>query len=268
MNSGFQLEYWAEILSDLGWLTERPVAHRGLHDIGTGIIENTPSAVNAALMHGFAIEIDLQLSKDGDAMVFHDSTLDRLTTATGKVIEHSVQQLKQVNFIDTTDRMWTLSELLQLVKGLVPLVIEIKSQWDNVGPLETRVAEILSTYEGAACVMSFNPHSIVAMKELAPDITRGLVVGLFRDTKEWAHLSAKQRFIRRHLIYGFKANPDFISVNVKALPALAPWIAHRLFGLPLLCWTVRTQHDRQRAKRWADQITFEGFVPDNPALKG
>jgi len=254
-------------VSKLDWLTKRPVAHRGLHDKSAGIIENTPGAVKAALSYGFAIEIDLQLSKDGEAMVFHDFTLDRLTTSKGRVSARTVKQLKRVNFTGTKDRMWTLTELLQLVQGLVPLVIEIKSQWENVGPLEKRVAEVLSTYSGPACVMSFNPHSVIALKEYAPTLPRGLVVGIFADTKEWAHLSAKQRFYRRHMFYGFQAKPDFISANVKNLPAIAPWIANSLLGLPLLCWTVRTEQDRRRAKRWADQITFEGFVPDNPALQ-
>ncbi len=254
-------------MSDLDWLTERPVAHRGLHDVNAGVIENTPSAVKAALSYGFAIEVDLQMSKDGEAMVFHDITLDRLTTSKGKVCARTARQLKRVNFKDTKDRMWTLSELLQLVQGLVPLVIEIKSQWDNVGPLEQRVAEVLSTYHGPACVMSFNPHSILKIKELAPSLTRGLVAKNFSHDAEWSHLNSKQHFLKNHLLYAFVIKPDFIAYHVKALPALAPWITRTLFGMPLLSWTVRTEQDQRTVKRWADQMIFEGFVPENPALR-
>ncbi len=254
-------------MSDLDWLTQRPVAHRGLHDAKTGVIENTPGAVKAALSYGFAIEVDLQISKDGEAMVFHDETLERLTTSKSKVSARTVKQLSRVNFKDTTDRMWSLSDLLQLVQGLVPLFIEIKSQWDNVGPLEQRVAEVLSTYNGPVCVMSFNPQSIIALKQLAPTLTRGLVAGGFTNNAEWAHLSDRQRFKMRHLLYGFEAEVDFIAYHVKALPALAPFVSHTLLRKPLLSWTVRSEQDQRTMKRWADQMIFEGFVPENPVLQ-
>ena len=254
-------------MSDLDWLTQRPVAHRGLHDADAGIIENTQSAVKAAISYGFAIEVDLQVSKDGEAMVFHDDTLNRLTTSKGKVIERTAKQLKRVNFKDTKDKMWRLSDLLQLVRGVVPLVIEIKSPRNNVGLLEKRVAEVLATYSGPACVMSFNPHSVIALKALAPNLPRGLVSGRFGDIPEWAHLSKKERFNRRHLLCAFEAGADFFAYHVKALPAPAPWIARTLLRKPLLSWTVRSEQDRRTVKRWADQMIFEGFVPDNPALR-
>jgi len=255
-------------LSDIGWLTQRPVAHRGLHDASAGVIENTPGAVKAALAYGFAIEVDLQISKDGEAMVFHDATLDRLTTSRGKVAARTARQLARVNFKDTNDKMWTLSDLLQLVQGLVPLFIEIKSQWHNVGPLEMRVAEVLSAYDGPACVMSFDPHSVIALKELAPTLIRGLVAGTFAKTPAWQHLSDNQRFKMRHLLYAIKVRPDFIAYSVKALPAPAPWVCRRLLGMPLLSWTVRSPQDRRTVTRWADQMIFEGFVPENPVLHG
>jgi len=254
-------------MSDLDWLTQRPVAHRGLHDASAGVMENTPSAVKAAISYGFAIEVDLQVSKDGEAMVFHDATLDRLTTSKGKVLDRTAKQLKRVNFKETKDRMWTLSDLLQLVRGVVPLVIEIKSPRGDVGPLESRVAEVLSTYNGPACVMSFNPHSIITLKTLAPALVRGLVAGRFADIPAWAHLSEKERFNRRHLLYCFEADADFIAYHVKALPAPAPWVARTLLRKPLLSWTVRSEQDQRTVKRWADQMIFEGFVPDNPALR-
>ncbi len=255
-------------MSDIGWLTERPVAHRGLHDASAGVIENTPGAVKAALSYGFAIEVDLQISKDGEAMVFHDDTLDRLTTSRGKVAARTAKQLARVNFKDTKDCMWSLSDLLQLVRGVVPLMLEIKSQWDNVGPLEKRVAEVLGTYDGPVCVMSFNPQSVIAMKALAPTLIRGLVAARFADIPEWAHLSDRQRFKMRHLLYAFEADVDFIAYHVKALPAPAPWIARTVLKKPLLSWTVRNEQDRRTVRHWADQMIFEGFVPENPVLQG
>lgn len=253
-------------MPNLGWLTERPIAHRGLHDANNGIIENTPTAVKAALMHGFSIEVDLQLSKDGEAMVFHDFTLDRLTTSQGKVIDRTAKQLKRVKFKNTKDKMWTLSELLQLTLGIVPLVIEIKSRWGHVGPLEQRVAEVLSTYDGPVCIQSFNPYTLKAMKELAPNLTRGLIAETHYEPHGQTELSDKDRFKLRHLLFALEAKPHFIAYNIKDLPACAPLIA-RLLGMPLLSWTVRTEGDRRTVKKWASQMIFEGFVPENPILQ-
>ncbi len=245
-------------MTALSWLTQRPVAHRGLHDIAAGIVENTESAVQAALDGNYAIEVDLQLTGDGEAVVFHDETLDRLMQAQGRVFAHTSSELKTMAFQTGQDRIQTLDELLEQVAGKATLVLEIKSQRNNIGPLERRVAEVLRNYRGPAAVMSFDPGSVEIIRHIAPAITRGLVSERFDRTDEWAHLSSGERLRRRHLLTAWQCRPHFINYDINALPAFAPQLA-RLFGLPLLTWTVRTEQHRATAQRWADAMVFEGF---------
>lgn len=242
------------------WLTARPVAHRGLHDAPAGIIENTTSAVQAAIDAGFAIEIDLQLTADGEAVIFHDETLERLTTAAGPLASRSVAELKAVTFKACTDRIQTLSELLEQVAGRVPLIIEIKSHWTDLGPLERRAADLVATYDGPAALMSFDTRSVGLVRQFAPQIVRGIVAERFDDPSEWPGVSLPRRLMMRHLLPALWCRPHFIAYHVKALPAIAPMVT-RALGLPLLTWTVRTPEDRTTATRWADQMIFEGFRP-------
>ncbi len=157
------------------WLTARPIAHRGLHDVAAGVIENTPSAFAAAIASNYGIECDLQLSADGEAMVHHDATLDRLTERSGQLDAATAAELKRVAFRATTDRMITLGELCDLTAGRVPLLIEIKSRFDGDLRLVTRAAQVLAGYSGPAALMSFDPAPIAALRSLAPRLPRGIV---------------------------------------------------------------------------------------------
>lgn len=252
-------------MSALGWLTARPVAHRGLHDASRGIIENTGSAFAGAIAHGFSIECDVQLSADGEAMVFHDSRLDRLTTETGPLAERSAAELRKAAFRDTGDRMQTLAELLEQIAGRVTLVVEIKSLWTAAPGLAARVAEVCAGYHGPVAAMSFDPRPIAALAEIAPGLTRGIVGEQYRDLAYWNRygLTAWQRFQLRHMLHAHRSRPQFVAYDIDGLPAAAPLVLRRL-GRPLLTWTVRTAEQRARAARYADQMIFEGFVPGTP----
>ena len=247
-------------MADLDWLI-RSVAHRGLHDASKGIVENTPTAFQAALDAGYAIEVDVQEAGDGEPVVFHDPTLDRLTQATGPVINHTSMELKRIAFKDTPDRMQLLTELLEQISDRVPLIIEIKSNWRSRGPFEARIASILKTYRGHVAVMSFDQNAISAIAHHAPDVTRGLIAGPFRNPHYWGHLSAARRFVMRHLLSAFIARPHFIAYDIDGLPACAPFIWRHVLKRPLLTWPVRCEADRQRAEKLADAIIFEGFLP-------
>ena len=238
----------------LSWLTTRPVAHRGLHDAAHGVIENTASAFRAAIAEQFAIECDLQRAGDGEAMVFHDETLDRLTQRQGPLAALPSHDLKAVPFKATDDRMMTLGELCDLVAGRVPLVIELKSSFNNDTRLAARTADVLKTYAGPVAVMSFDPAMISAIAGVAPGLPRGIVAErkLLTD-----HGVATASYLRAV----FAARPHFVAWSVRDLPATMPLLARYVFGLPLLTWTVRTDADRTRARRWADQMIFEGFRP-------
>lgn len=245
------------------WLTARPVAHRGLHDARRGIIENTPSAIAAAIAGNFSIEVDVQLTADGEAIVHHDDVLGRLNEGTEKLRALTAAQLKQVAFKATGDRMITLGELCDLTAGRVALVIEIKSHFDGDRKLVERVAQVLASYSGPAVAMSFDPDQVEALKVLAPRLIRGIVAQRTYDDDYWTKTSPAQRHEMTALRHAPRTQPHFVAYWVNELPSPAPWIARNLFGCPLLTWTVRTQEQRQRAARYADQMIFEGFVPEN-----
>ena len=247
-------------MADTDWLI-RPIAHRGLHDTDQGIVENTPAAIQAALDAGYAIEVDVQEAGDGEPMVFHDPVLDRLTQATGLVAYHTAKELKRIAFKGVPDHMQCLGELLEHISGRVPLIIEIKSDWQTRGPFEARIASILKQYRGHAAVMSFDPNAIAAMAHHAPDVTRGLVAGPFRNPEYWGHLSAMRRFVMRHLLPAVIARPHFIAYDLDGLPACAPYIWKQVLKRPLLTWTVRSEENRKCAEKWADAMIFEGFRP-------
>src|SRR3954469_12919728 len=204
------------------WLTARPVAHRGLHDRARGIIENMPGAASAAISGNFAIECDIQLTADGEAMVYHDDTLGRLTEGSGALIEKSAAELRAVKFKDTSERMMSLGDLCGLVNGRVPLVIEVKSHFDGDRRLVKRMAEVLSAYSGAAVGMSFDPDQVLALRELIPGRARGIVAEREYTAEEWPEASAEQRRGMTHLRHFFRTRPHFVAYWVNELPAAAP----------------------------------------------
>jgi glycerophosphoryl diester phosphodiesterase len=245
----------------VAWLTARPIAHRGYHDANAGIVENTLSAARAAIAKNFAIECDLQLTADGEAVLFHDDSLDRLTLASGPARARPLAELKTIPLRDTGDRIPTLGELLAAVAGRTPLLIELKSDWTGDRRLETEVARVLSAYQGHAAVMSFDPASMRAMRRLLPHIPRGLTADAFADGPDWGHLSPARRFGLRHLFATIELRLAFVSYGIHDLPAPAPLLLRRL-GIDLICWTVRTPAEWDKARRYCDQITFEDFDPD------
>ena len=248
-------------MSGLDWLIARPVAHRGLHDAARGVIENTPSAFAAAAAANYAIECDLQISADGEAMVTHDDALGRLTEGSGRLDAMTAAELKRVPYRATADRMITLGELCELVASRVTLVVEVKSHFDGDRQLVKRMAEVLSSYSGPVVGMSFDPDQVVALREIMPKLTRGIVAQRSYDDGYWAKLTKAQRDTMLHLKHGFRTQPHFVAYSVQQLPAPPPWIARNVFGCPLLAWTVRTPEQRATAARSADQMIFEGFTP-------
>jgi glycerophosphoryl diester phosphodiesterase len=248
-------------MSDLDWLIARPVAHRGLHDAQKNVIENTPSAFAAAIAGRYGIECDLQITADGEAVVHHDEALGRLTDGSARLDTMNAADLKRIAFKATTDRMVTLGELCDLVAGRATLVIELKSRFDGDTRLVARTAEVLSGYAGPAAVMSFDPAQIAALRKLAPQRTRGMVAESRYRHREWSELPAATRRAMTYFQHARRTSPQFIAYSVRDLPAAIPTLARRLFGLPILTWTVRSADDRGKAGRYADQMIFEGFRP-------
>jgi glycerophosphoryl diester phosphodiesterase len=236
------------------WLTERPLAHRGLHDAGAGIVENTPTAIRAAINAGYGIELDLQITADGEAIVHHDHELGRLTQGSGRIADMTVAALKAVPFKAASDRLITLRELCTLVAGRAVMALELKSRFDGDLRLASHTAQVLSSYSGPVAVMSFDPDLVEAIRKFAPTLTRGIIAERRYD---WANFSPAVKRRLAFLLHANRTRPHFVAYAVHDLPALAPWIARNIFGLPLLTWTVRDDRDRQTAARFADQIIFE-----------
>jgi glycerophosphoryl diester phosphodiesterase len=247
-------------MAELYWL-KRPIAHRGLHDRAKGIVENSASAVRAAMGAGLAVEVDLQCAANHLPIVFHDATLDRLTAETGPVDARDAAALAKIRLRDSEDCILSFPALLTLVNGHVPLILEVKSTWTRDGKFEANIARMLESYKGPVAVMSFDPYSVAAFRQVAPNLPRGLVAERFADADHWPQLSLWQRLAMRNLLSAAIAWPNFIAYDIAALPALAPLVARFLFGLPLITWTVRSAEQRERALRYADAMIFEGIAP-------
>lgn len=244
-------------------LFARPIAHRGLHASAAGRFENSLSAFRAAVERGYAIECDIQPAADNVPMVFHDDRLERLTDQSGPVSHRTSSDLGRLSLAASADRIPRLEDLLDVVAGRVPLIVEIKSAWTALPALYLdEVAGRLRAYRGPIAVMSFDPAVMAAMRTRAPEIPRGIVSGVYRDTGWWSDiLDADRRERLTHLLESADAAPDFYSYHVKDLPTPVTRYVREVQRLPLICWTVRTPEDRAIAARWSDAPTFEGYEP-------
>jgi glycerophosphoryl diester phosphodiesterase len=241
-----------------------PIAHRALHDVAQGRPENSRAAMMAAMTAGYAIEMDVQISSDGMAMVFHDEMLDRLTAESGPIAGRSTADLMRMGLLHGDEGIPTLPEVLALVAGRVPLLIEIKDQTGVMGPtdgrLEASLAAGLADYRGDVAVMSFNPHAVAHMAKLAPRIPRGLTTSAY-DTVDWAPLPATICNILRDIPDYDRVQASFISHEAADLSR--PRVA--ALATDVLCWTIRSAEQEALAREIADNITFEGYLAVHPA---
>ncbi|MCU0817060.1 MAG: phosphodiesterase [Cypionkella sp.] len=244
-----------------------PIAHRALHNRAERRIENSPAAIRAARAAGYAIEIDLQLSADGQAMVFHDEELDRLTHATGPVAARTAAELGQIALKDSTDTIPTLAETLTLVAGRVPLLIELKDQTLTLGQsdgrLEEAAARALEGYSGPVAVMSFNPTMMAHMARLAPHIPRGITTSAYL-AEDWPGIAPETCDRLRDIPDYDAVGASFISHEAEDLsrPRVADLKAQ---GAAILCWTIRSPEAEAKARHIAQNVTFEGYASPLPA---
>lgn len=229
----------------LNSLLETPIAHRGLHN-GKDRPENSLSAFSAAMSHGFPIELDLRPLNDSTAVAFHDRRLERLTGKGGKIDQLGRRDLEQFRLCGTDEKIPLFDEVLELVGGEAPLLIELKS-FGPAGKFEERLFDQLSSYQGAFAVQSFNPESVAWFRLNAPSFKRGLICEDYTVLdREWIA----------------RSGPDFIACGLDGLPFVR-------LELPLLVWTVRSEQERLQALELADNIIFEDFMPESkPLLPG
>ncbi|HEY1942860.1 MAG TPA: glycerophosphodiester phosphodiesterase family protein [Roseiarcus sp.] len=241
-----------------GWLTDRPIAHRGLHNAAKGVVENTLGAAEAAIEAACAIECDVQLSRDGEAMVFHDPALDRLTRGRGNVSQKSAAELHSIPLRDSSERIPTLSQLLARIAGRTPLICEIKSRFDGDLRLTERVAALARDYAGPIAFKSFDPAPIAHLRAAHPAVAPlGIVAEASYRGRYWRALSPKQKEACEAFLHYPQTQPDFLSWCVEDLPHPTPFLLRSVERLPVMTWTVRTAEQREAAARWADQAVFE-----------
>ncbi len=242
---------------------KNPIAHRALHDASDGRPENSLPAVQAAIDAGYGIEIDIQGSSDAQAMVFHDYDLTRLTRGDGAVRQQTTAALTQIPLCGSLGTIPTLFQVLDMVAGQTPVLIEIKDQdgalGKNVGQPENAVAAAVANYNGDVAVMSFNPHSIALMAEVAPNIPRGLVTGTFLRSA-WPTVPESSLKRLRDISDFDRVDASFISHRADDL-GNARVADIKTSGAVVLCWTIRDEMAEIAARKFADNITFEGYLP-------
>jgi glycerophosphoryl diester phosphodiesterase len=243
------------------WLTARPIAHRGLHSKARGLVENTPAAAAAAIAKGYAIECDIQRAKDGEAMVFHDFTLDRLMRAQGRLDAYSASEIAAFAYRDSDQSIATLPAFLAFVDGRTPLIIEVKSRFDGDQRLAERAMAVVADYRGPVCLKSFDPSILAHIRAAGLACPLGLVAEASYGEADWPELTPQMRARLTDLRDYPKILPDFLSWRLGDLPHAVPQLCRSGIGMPVMTWTVRSEADRAGATPWADQIIFEGFEP-------
>lgn len=230
-------------INNLHWLLSSPIAHRGLWT--DEIVENSITAFNNAIKEGYPIEIDVHLSSDGEIFVFHDHDLERLTGKKGKIYQLDSEKIKSLSIVGSKEKIPTLDEVLSLIDGKVPILIEIKQQENKV--IVDKVVEKLANYSGQVAIQSFNPLYIIRLKKIAPNIIRG-ILGTKLDTK-----NAIRNFVLKNMPLNFLAKPDFISYRFTDLPIKTK--------VPVIGWTLTNQSDYDSIKNKVSNIIFENFIP-------
>lgn len=227
-------------------------AHRGLWN--DTLPENSAAAFRHAVDNGFGIELDVHVTSDDRLIVFHDDTLDRMCGVPGKVADKTMAELLALRLKDSGHRMPTFDEVLEIVGGKVPLIIEIKSDKRNA-LLSRLVWERLQRYEGPYCIESFDPRVVSWFRKNAPQVIRGQLAFGFRGKKR-----TPVNILLSTLMQNVAGRPDFIAFEAKTDNTPAMWL-QRLLRPWLVCWTIHSQQDMDAQRKRYDLQIFDGFVP-------
>jgi len=233
-----------------------PVAHRGLWS-PDGAPENSLAAFQAACAAGYGVELDVQLSADGEAMVFHDDGLERMTGASGRLRERTAADLSTLRLNQGDEAIPTLAETLALIGRRAMVHIELKTPFGEVGPLERRVCEVLKDHAGPTCVIGFNPYSHAWFADHHPAVLRGLDSYAYADASA-ERLAPDLRRAFARLDHVEIARPHFLALGLDMLPS-EPAAALRAAGMPVVAWTVRSPGQWDAVRACCDNVIFEGF---------
>lgn len=252
----------------LDCMLDRPISHRGLHDIRHGIVENSISAALCAIQSHYAIECDIQKTHEGNYVVFHDETLDRLTAHTGAISQYTLKDLQKIPLLTTQDTIPSLQLFLTTVGGRVPLFVELKSNFSDSVEFCQEISRMLSQYQGPIALKSFDPRMIAYIrrnaKELAlSHIPLGIVAQANYCEKEWPMLSRGLNESMKNFLHFNETRPDFISWRSTDLPHAIPNLFKTALRKPVTSWTIRSTEAEQNTRKWVNQIIFEGYRPQN-----
>lgn len=238
-------------MNNVDFLKNRIIAHRGYHDISKNIPENSIASYKRAIEYGYAIEIDLHLLKDGNIVSMHDDYLERMTGNSKKLVDCTYDEIKDLKLLETEEHIPLLKEILDLVNGRVPLLIEYK--YDNkVGLLEEKSMELLKNYKGEYAIQSFNPESVKWFKDNYKDIPRGQLASSFANEKM---CFIKKLILKNVLLFSYN-KPDFVSYAIKDLPNSRIGKLRKK-GICIFGWTIRDKEAFDFAKKYCDSSVCE-----------
>lgn len=233
-------------------------AHRGLHDNASRAPENSMPAFKKAVEAGYGIELDIQLTKEQQVVVFHDDLLQRVCGVEGKVSDYTYEQLQEFRLCKSEERIPLFTEVLKLVDGKVPLIVEFKGNDSTDTSLCPVGAEILGNYKGLYCVESFNPLMVAWFRKNRPQVVRGqLAERFFSNTKKTALY-----FVLQNLLLNFYTKPDFIAYKWSDRKTLARKLCRGLYGATAVTWTIQSQEALEVSRKSFDIFIFDSFIPD------
>jgi len=236
------------------WYEKRPIAHRGLHD-NIEVPENSMLAFRNAIEKNYPFEFDVHLSSDGELVVLHDHNVKRLTGVDARVEDSTSEYLTSLKLFGTEESIPRLSDVLSLVGGQVPLLIEVKNE-GKVGELEAKLLDALDEYDGEFAIQSFNPFALSFFEKKAPHITRGQLSGSFIGET----LPFYVKFILSNMLLNIKSKPHFIAYEGTHLSKLAVKF-RRMRKTPILAWTIENEHEKATVVNGSDNIIFKFFLP-------
>ncbi|WP_029674401.1 glycerophosphodiester phosphodiesterase family protein [Butyrivibrio sp. VCB2006] len=255
-------------------------AHRGLHDNRSNAPENSMAAFRKAVEAGYGIECDVQLTKDGVPVIFHDFSLARIARypegsvptdavvnpdgslgVKGKVIDYTYQELLEFHLLDSDEKIPKFEEFLQMVNGKIPLIVELKIEYKNLSVCP-KVDELLSRYNGVYCIESFNPLGVRWYRKNRPEVFRGQLSDAFHKDKP-EEFKGPLYFVLTNLLLNFMTRPDFIAFNHKYADCLSRRVCRRLYGNVAAAWTIKSEEELQRARRSFDIFIFDSFIPQS-----
>jgi len=232
-------------------------AHRGLHNDEKGIPENSLAAFDAACVAGYGMELDIQFSKDMQIVVFHDDDLKRMCGVDKKVNELTYEELSQLSLKGTQERIPLFTDVLKLVDGRTPLVVELKT-CSKYKELTEETYKILKSYKGDYCVESFNPMIVRKYSKLDPTVLRGL---LMTNYIKFGGVNKVLGFLLQEMLFNFIARPQFIACDHRALSIWGVNVVRFIFRPVMATWTIRNEEEFEKVKSF-DIVIFEDFLPD------